>query len=57
MAIETTSTFSEGDSGEGLEKMLSIPYPRASYVIAALPAAALFGILKQDDTFFPLYQA
>lgn len=42
--------FSEGNAGEELEKFPSIPYPRATYIIAALLAAALYAIVKQDDT-------
>lgn len=48
--LQATFTFSEGDSGDGLEKTLSISYPRATYNIAALLAAAVFRIVKQDDT-------
>ena len=48
--LQAAFTFSEGESGEGLEKTLSISYSRATYIIAALLVAALLGIVEQDDT-------
>lgn len=48
--LQAMFTFSEGDSGDGLEKTLSISYPTATYIIAALLAAAVFQIVEQDDT-------
>lgn len=48
--MQAAFTFSEGNAGEELEEFPSIPYPKATYITAALLAAALYGIVKQDDT-------